>query len=210
MRSLTLTSMTDQWQVEVAFVLAVLVSECRLTDFIAYQASELSKVIWKFAKMWRIKWLTAITTLTECETAPCCSLWNTHTPTHTRVDELILPPSDWTEKLESGLPVSSEANIALILGGRNRRYLCGGGMCGVISQLGWDESVYSNHRRIVLPAHTEHLKIYSNNDFINDLLIKLEMISSNVLTGKCKQVNSAATVMIKTLQKKYQSPMWEF
>lgn len=79
MRSLTLRSMTDQWQVEVAFVLAVLVLECRVTDLTAYQASELSKVIGKFAKIWRIKWLTAITTLTGSETTPCRSLSNTHT-----------------------------------------------------------------------------------------------------------------------------------
>lgn len=108
-------------------------------------------------------------------------------------DKLILPPNDWTEKRESGLPVSSEAkelkNICLILGERNR-----GCLCDVGSQLGWDESVCSNHQRIVLPSH-----------------IQFEMISSNVLTCKCKQANSPATVMIKTpTEKKYKSPLLEF
>lgn len=106
------------------------------------------------------------------------------------VDELILPPNDRTEKNSFA---SSEArqlkNICLILGERNR-----GCLCDVGSQLDWDESVRSNHQRIVLPSH-----------------IQLEMISSNVLTCKCKQANSPATVMMKTpTEKKYKSPLLEF
>lgn len=146
-------------------------SECRVGDVIAYQASGLCKVIWKFVKIWRINRLTEINTLlplTESETVPCRSLSNTH---------MVWTSSSFHQTIEQ----------------RSVNQDC----LSLQRQKSWKTSVLFWERE------TEDVSVMSGLSWAE--------MRVYVITCKCKQANSPATVMIKTpTEKKYKSPLLEF
>lgn len=143
---------------EVALVSTALWSECKVRNFIVYQTTHLSKVIWKLVKMWKKNILTGINTL-----LPLIEKWDStfslssslsHTVWTSSFFHWMIEQTSWSQDC---LPLQRQRSWKIsvfILGERQRMSL----WCQVSVGLRW-ECVFKPPEDC-FPSHREHFKTF--------------------------------------------------